>query len=192
MQLAYLLATVFNLVNEINFATQQTDGYIWSEAHQFGWPMMRPMILEFPDDPACDTLDRQYMMGDALLGAPIFRKDGQVQYYLPEGPWTSLLDDGSVIEGGKWQTEIHDFMSMPLMVRPGTVLPLGAVDSKPDYDYLDGLELHVYQLEEGETRVVTIPDLKGNLAATFTVTMVNGEAKVETDSTKPYTVIVHR
>ena len=161
------------------------------EAHEYGWPMMRPMILEFPDDPACDTLDRQYMMGDAVLVAPIFRKDGQVQYYLPEGVWTSLLDDGKV-EGGKWQTEIHDFMSMPLMVRPGTVLPLGAVDNRPDYDYLDGLELHVYQLEDGESQTVTIPDLKGNVAATFTVTMENGEAKVETDSTKPYTVIVHK
>ena len=95
------------------------------------------------------------------------------------------------MEGGRWQTEIHDFMSLPLMVRPGTVLPLGAVDARPDYDYLDGVELHVYQLEEGETAQVDIPDLKGNRAATFTVTMVNGEAKVETDSLKPYTVIVH-
>ncbi|MBQ4579952.1 MAG: alpha-xylosidase, partial [Clostridia bacterium] len=160
------------------------------EAHECGWPMMRPMILEFPEDPACDTLDRQYMMGDALLVAPIFRKDGQVQYYLPDGPWTSLLD-GGVIDGGKWQTEIHDFMSLPLMVRPGTVLPLGAVDSRPDYDYLDGVELHVYQLEEGDSATVEIPDLKGNVAATFTVTMVDGEARVETDSEKPYTVILH-
>ena len=77
------------------------------------------------------------------------------------------------------------------MVRPGTVLPLGAVDSKPDYDYLDGLELHVYQLEDGESQTITVPDLKGNVAAYFTVTMVDGEAKVETDSNKPYTVIVH-
>ena len=160
------------------------------EAHECGVPMMRPMILEFPDDPACDTLDRQYMLGDALLVAPIFRKEGTVQYYLPEGPWTSLLDE-DVVEGGSWQTEIHDFMSLPLMVRPGTVLPLGAVDARPDYDYLDGVELHVYQLEDGESRTVTIPDLHGNAAATFTVTMVDGEAKVETDSGKPYTVVVH-
>ena len=51
--------------------------------------------------------------------------------------------------------------------------------------------MHVYQLEDGESQTVVIPDLKGNPAATFTVTMVDGEAKVETDSTKPYTVIVH-
>ena len=96
-----------------------------------------------------------------------------------------------MVDGGSWQTEIHDFMSLPLMVRPGTVLPLGAVDSKPDYDYLDDLELHVYQLAEGDSDQVDIPDLKGNRAATFTVTMMDGKAKVETDSSKPYTVIVH-
>jgi len=160
------------------------------EAHEHGTPMMRPMMLEFCDDPACEMLDRQYMMGESLLVAPIFRKDGQVQYYLPDGTWTCLLT-GDKVEGGHWQTEIHDFMSLPLMVRPGTVLPMGKCDSRPDYDYLDGLELHIYQLEEGESRVVSIPDLNGKVAATFTVTVKEGQAVVETDSTKPYTVVMH-
>ena len=160
------------------------------EAHEHGTPMMRPMLLEFPDDPACDTLDRQYMLGESLLVAPIFREDGRVQYYLPEGVWTSLLS-GEKAEGGRWQTETHDFMSLPLMVRPGTVLPIGKVADRPDYDYTDGLELHVYQLPEGEKRVVRVPDLQGRVAATYTVTMRGGEAVVETDSNKPYTVIVH-
>ena len=160
------------------------------EAHEHGTPMMRPMLLEFPDDPACDTLDRQYMLGESLLVAPIFREDGRVQYYLPDGVWTSLLS-GAKAEGGRWQTETHDFMSLPLMVRPGTVLPIGKVADRPDYDYTDGLELHVYQLPEGEKRVVRVPDLQGRVAATYTVTMRGGEAVVETDSNKPYTVIVH-
>ena len=160
------------------------------EAHEHGAPMMRPMMLEFPDDPACDMLDRQYMLGQSLLIAPIFRKDGQVQYYLPEGTWTSLLS-GSAAQGGRWQTETHDFMSLPLMVRPGTVLPMGRCDSRPDYDYLDGLELHVYALPEGESRTVAIPDLQGRTAAVFTVTVRDGKACVVTDSTKPYTVIIH-
>ena len=152
---------------------------------------MRPMMLEFPDDPACDMLDRQYMLGDSLLVAPIFRKDGEVQYYLPDGTWTSLLDGGKV-EGGHWQTEIHDYMSIPHILSPRTVLPLGAHDDRPDYDYLDGVELHVYQLAAGESETVEIPDTKGSVAATFTVTMKDGQAQVETDSTKPYTVVVHQ
>ena len=160
------------------------------EAHEHGTPMMRPMMLEFPDDPACDTLDRQYMMGESLLVAPVFHADSHVDYYLPDGLWTSLLD-GRKVQGGRWQKENHDFLSLPLMVRPGTVLPMGQCDDRPDYDYTDGLELHVYQLAEGQTVVVKIPDLKGRIAATYTVTMKNGQAEVVTDSEKPYTVIVH-
>lgn len=160
------------------------------EAHEHGTPMMRPMMLEFPDDPACDTLDRQYMMGESLLVAPVFHADSHVDYYLPDGLWTSLLD-GRKVQGGHWQRETHDFLSLPLMVRPGTVLPMGKQDDRPDYDYTDGLELHVYQLAEGQTVTVKIPDLKGQLAATYTVTMKNGKAEVATDSKKPHTVVVH-
>ena len=160
------------------------------EAHEHGTPMMRPMMLEFPDDPACDTLDRQYMMGESLLVAPVFHADSHVDYYLPDGLWTSLLD-GRKVQGGHWQRETHDFLSLPLMVRPGTVLPMGKHDDRPDYDYTDGLELHVYQLAEGQTVTVKIPDLKGQIAATYTVTMKNGQAEVATDSKKPYTVVVH-
>ncbi len=160
------------------------------EAHEHGTPMMRPMMLEFPDDPACDTLDRQYMMGESLLVAPVFHADSHVDYYLPDGLWTSLLD-GRKVQGGHWQKETHDFLSLPLMVRPGTVLPMGKHDDRPDYDYTDGLELHVYQLAEGQTVVLKIPDLKGQIAATYTVTMKNGQAEVVTDSEKPYTVVVH-
>ena len=44
----------------------------------------------------------------------------------------------------------------------------------------------------GAVPSVEIPDTKGNVAATFTVTMKDGQAQVETDSTKPYTVVVHQ
>ena len=44
---------------------------------------MRAMMLEFPDDPACRYLDRQYMLGPDLLVAPVLSADGVVDYYLP-------------------------------------------------------------------------------------------------------------
>ena len=160
------------------------------EAHERGIPMMRPMILEFPDDPACDALDRQYMFGPDILVAPVFREDGDVGYYLPEGEWTSLLNDEKKA-GGRWVRENHDFMSLPLMVRPGTVLPLGARDDRPDYDYADGVALHVYGLSDGECREVKLYDLKGNVSVTYAVARVDGKIEVKTDSKKPYSVIEH-
>ena len=74
------------------------------------------------------------MLGDKLLVAPVFTKAGDVQYYLPTGTWENLLT-GDTAEGNCWQKEKHGFMTLPLMVRPGTVLPLCKCDTRPDYDY---------------------------------------------------------
>ncbi|HVJ57552.1 MAG TPA: alpha-xylosidase, partial [Terrimicrobiaceae bacterium] len=55
--------------------------YLWQvalEAHREGIPMMRAMLLEFPEDPACEMLDRQYLLGGSLLVAPIFTEHGIV------------------------------------------------------------------------------------------------------------------
>lgn len=49
------------------------------EAHRTGVPTMRPMLLEFPDDPATPTVDRHYLLGPDLLVAPVFSEDGVVR-----------------------------------------------------------------------------------------------------------------
>ncbi|HEU4326362.1 MAG TPA: alpha-xylosidase [Roseiflexaceae bacterium] len=126
------------------------------EAHARGVPVMRAMLLEFPGDPTCDLLDRQYMLGDALLVAPVFSYDGRVVFYLPAGRWTRL-ETGETLEGPRWVEEIHGMLSLPLLVRPGAVLPVGARDDRPDYDYGDGLTLEVYGLGDGVRSELRIP-----------------------------------
>lgn len=83
------------------------------EAHTHGLPMMRAMVLEFPDDTTCHSLDAQYMLGSALLVAPIFDASGEVTYYLPAGEWQHLIS-GKVVTGGQWFTEQYDAFSLPL------------------------------------------------------------------------------
>jgi alpha-D-xyloside xylohydrolase len=161
-----------------------------AEAHRTGIPVMRPMILEFPEEIGCEACDRQYMLGANLLAAPVMHADHHVDYYLPEGVWTSLLTE-ETSAGGCWKRETHGFLSLPLMVRPNSVIPMGKVDSRPDYDYTDGVELHVFRPTDGEL-TVTIPDLNGETAAVYTLETKNGRVSVKTDSTKPYSVIVHR
>lgn len=77
------------------------------------------------------------------------------------------------------------------MARPNSVIPMGREDSRPDYDYTNGVELHVFQPADG-TLTVTIPDLNGEAAAVYTLETKNGQVSVSTDSVKPYSVIVHR
>lgn len=113
------------------------------EAHETGVPMMRPMVMEFPDDPACDYLDRQYMLGDAILVAPVLSPEGDVSLYLPEGRWTHLLDE-HVLDGGRWHRETYDYFSLPLFARPGSEVAWGTVDDRPDYDFESNAEIARY------------------------------------------------
>ncbi|GGI43679.1 alpha-D-xyloside xylohydrolase [Agromyces flavus] len=97
------------------------------EAHRTGTPVMRPMQLAFPSDPAVAFLDRQYLLGPDLLVAPVFSASGDVEYYLPEGRWTNWFTRES-IEGGEWRRERHGFETVPLWIRAGAVIPVVDTD----------------------------------------------------------------
>ncbi|HET6826082.1 MAG TPA: alpha-xylosidase [Amnibacterium sp.] len=131
------------------------------QAAASGLPVMRPMVVAFPDDPTAAHLDRQYLLGPDLLVAPVFTASGDVEFYLPAGAWTSLLT-GERVQGGSWRRERHGFESLPLYVREGAVLPLGAREDRPDTDHLDGLTLRAFPGAAGTT-TVRVGD------ATFTV-----------------------
>mgnify|MGYP004573640133 FL=1 len=157
--------------------------YLYGQAvrsHTEGRPVLRPMVLDFPQDRACDTLDRQYMFGDFLLVAPIFKENGEVQYYLPEGTWYNLIT-GAEVTGGKWQKETHDYHSLPLMVRPNSILPLGNNDQRPDYDYADGVTLVVSAFDEGAEASVEIPDLSGETVMKVTAKRVGEEIHLQVE-----------
>jgi alpha-D-xyloside xylohydrolase len=94
-------------------------------AHREGIPMMRPMMMEFPEDPTCLYLDRQYMLGESILVAPIFNSEGVADFYLPEGKWTSLITGESVV-GGSWRSEKHGYTSLPLYILESTLTQNGA------------------------------------------------------------------
>ncbi len=88
------------------------------EVSEKGLPMMRPMLLAFPEDPTSWFLDQQYMLGPDLLVAPVFNAEGDVTFYLPAGKWRNYFTD-EIIEGGRWLTESHGFNSLPLYARNG-------------------------------------------------------------------------
>lgn len=108
-----------------------------------GIPMMRSMILEFEQDRNCRYLDKQYMLGDKLLVAPIFNEEGTAQYYLPKGIWTNYLT-GEQTEGGQWREEQHPYCSIPLWVREGSIIPVALDSEKAEAGFSKKLEWRVY------------------------------------------------
>ncbi|MBN2627211.1 MAG: alpha-xylosidase [Spirochaetales bacterium] len=136
--------------------------YLFSSAvdtSESGVPMMRPMVLEYPHDISCRFLDKQYFMGASLLVAPVFSEKGEVSYYLPEGKWLNFLTNEGV-EGGRYVSEKHGYLTLPLMMKPDSVVPVGAVSDRPDYDYAEGVCYHINGFPRNQQ--VRISDSEGN------------------------------
>ncbi|MER5935771.1 alpha-xylosidase [Streptomyces sp. NPDC001928] len=156
------------------------------QAHTSGVPVMRAMLLEFPDDPTAALLDRQYMLGDDLLVAPVFTDDGTVEYYVPEGTWTNILT-GARLTGPRWVREQHGFHTLPLLARPDSVIPFGVDDRRPVSAWADGVELRVHAFADGARRTVVIPRTDGpGETARFDVHREGDHLRVRTDSPHPW------
>jgi alpha-D-xyloside xylohydrolase len=160
------------------------------EATESGVPMMRAMVLEFPHDRTSHHLDTQYMLGERLLVAPIFNARGVASYYVPEGRWTDWFS-GRTVEGGRWYEETHGYMSMPLLVRPNSLIALGANERKPDYDFADGAELHLFELEDGGAATADVFDTRGRSDLAVQATRSGGSIALAVQGGgKPYTIVL--
>lgn len=75
--------TAVDVVREFTKLKLELMPYVYQlglQPHANGTPVMRSLFVEFPDDPACRTLDRQYMFGPSMLVAPVFTYSGEVSY----------------------------------------------------------------------------------------------------------------
>ncbi len=145
------------------------------EAHEKGTPLMRPMFFEFPEDPGCRSLDLQYMLGDALLAAPIFNDQGIGEFYLPQGYYWMNILDGEILEGGRWYHRIYDYFHMPLFLKSGCILPVGSEDQRPDYDYTRKLSVMAIEPMEEEVISRTVVSAGGSHELKVQVRLENGQ-----------------
>ena len=156
------------------------------EGHLKGTPVMRAMFLEFGDtDLNTWTLDTQYMLGSELLIAPVFDKDGEVTFYVPlstkgethgadaaaeRSKWRSFLDHNKTYEEGRWYTETHGFDTLPILLRPGAVIPFNPSLTTADGDNMKTLQVFVNGplKEEKVIELVEARDV-AKVAKTFTL-----------------------
>jgi alpha-glucosidase (family GH31 glycosyl hydrolase) len=120
------------------------------QAHERGLPLMRPLVLNYPDDPRAWTLDHQYLWGDELLVAPVTR-EGAITWpvYVPRGTWFDFWT-GARHQGPAGVTVEAPLDRLPLLVRGGAILPLAPVMQHTGERLLDELTLQIYP--EGTSR----------------------------------------
>jgi alpha-D-xyloside xylohydrolase len=112
-----------------------------------GRPLMRPLLLDYQDDPTTHALDLQYLFGDDFMVAPVFAEEDDVSLYLPEGRWIDYWSK-QTHAGPGWITVHAPLDTLPLFVREGAIIPMGPqvqhVGEKP----LNPLTLDVYPAGE--------------------------------------------
>ncbi len=120
--------------------------YYYSLAHEAaekGTPLMRPLAMAWPDDPQVANLTSQWLMGDALMAAPMLAQTNQRSVYFPKGNWYEF-DTNKTRAGGQSAEVAVALDQIPVFVRAGSILPLAPVIQHTD-DLPGGpLEVQVY------------------------------------------------
>jgi alpha-D-xyloside xylohydrolase len=124
--------------------------YLYSlahEAHRTGLPVLRPLVLEYQDDPNVFGIDLQYLLGSALLVAPVVEANAtERRVYLPQGEWYDFWTE-TLYKGGRWILARAPLDTIPLFVKAGTILPLGPVEQFVGEKGTDEVTLRVYPRE---------------------------------------------
>jgi alpha-D-xyloside xylohydrolase len=94
------------------------------EAGRTGMPVMRSMVLAFPEDRIAWSFDGQYMLGGSLLVAPVVVPGGKVRLYLPAGRWYDIWNK-TWLQGPCLEERDVPLDHIPVFGREGAILPLG-------------------------------------------------------------------
>ena len=159
------------------------------ETAKTGVPMMRSMVMEYTQDRNCAYLDKQYMLGDSLLVAPIFNDESKAIYYLPEGTWTQYLT-GEVKEGGRWYEEPCGYLNIPVFAKENSLIATGNETMKPDYDYADHVQIKAYAIQDGAVASTTVYNMAQEAETEVSVKRDGDWIKIHVQAEKPCSIVL--
>jgi len=115
--------------------------------HNTGVGLVRPMFYEFPDDLVAATLTEHWMLGEAILVAPIVEEARTTQQvYLPAGEWIDY-ESGARYRGPGWLTMKLDparWDQLPMFVRAGAIVPMSAGQPQTTAQAVQQFEVHLF------------------------------------------------
>jgi alpha-glucosidase len=122
---------------------------LFHEAATTGAPIIRPLYYHYPnDEQACDA-EYQFMVGDALLSAPIYEPGATNRnIYLPSGPWFDYLD-GTEYPGADWSDIPAPIDRWPLLVANNSIIPTGPLMQYTGERPIDPLTFTCYMATDG-------------------------------------------
>ncbi len=132
----------FRIADEMRYKLMP---YIYAQAKECtenGWPMLRALFVEFPDDPGSWLIDNQYLFGSDMLVAPLLEEGNSRDIYLPPGEWIDY-QTGETYSTGWHHIEAGE-IPIVIMVRDGSVIPHIKLAQSTRFMDWSELELKVY------------------------------------------------
>lgn len=127
--------------------------YIYSLAWKVssdGYTPMRPLVMDFRDDPVAQNVGDQFMYGPAFLVNPVTEPGATARHlYLPKAKWYDFWT-GEDIQGGRFADVAAPLARMPLYVRAGSIIPMGPEEEYASQKPADPIELRVYPGADGD------------------------------------------
>ena len=120
--------------------------YVYAQAKdctERGLPMVRALLVEFPDDPGAWMVEDEYMFGSQMLVAPLLESGNSRMVYLPRGSWIDY-QTGKVYEGGYQTLEAGPIPAI-ILVRDGSLIPHAPLAQRTDQIDWNNLELKPYR-----------------------------------------------
>jgi len=137
--------------------------YIYAQAKEsseHGFPMLRALFFEYPDDPTSWFIDDQYMFGSDLLVAPLFEESDTRNVYLPPGSWLDY-QTGQVYRGAQWHRIIAGEIPIVLLVKDHAAIPHIRVAQSTSEMNWNEIELRVFSTDKSlATGLFSLPEGK--------------------------------
>ncbi|WP_297990596.1 glycoside hydrolase family 31 protein [Anoxybacillus sp.] len=127
------------------------------EAYQTGVPMMRPLMLEYPDDAETWNISDQFMVGNEVMIAPVMRPHTFHRLvYFPKGRWIDYWTKEK-FEGGRRYIVEAPLDRLPIFVKEGAMIARAEVKQSTSIAD-EQLTLYVYTMEEGTSSYTLYDD----------------------------------
>jgi len=140
------MVTDFRRAVELKYALMP---YIYAQAQTssaHGWPMLRTLFFEYPDDPTSWLVEDEYMFGSNLLVAPLMEETQGRRVYLPPGTWIDY-QTGRAYEGAQWHEITAGPIPIVLLVKNHTVLPHLAIAQSTSTMNWNDVQLRVFSTD---------------------------------------------
>ncbi len=122
--------------------------YVYAQAKdcsERGLPMVRALLVEFPQDPGAWLVEDEYMFGSQMLVAPLMESGTERTIYLPKGKWIDY-QTGKVYEGGYQTIEAGEIPAV-ILVRDGSLIPHVPLAQRTDEIDWNKIEWKAYKAD---------------------------------------------